>query len=68
MDLYHFHRVLIASTILFCLGFGAYAYRHYTNTGDTGYVAVLLATAAIGVSAVCYLVYFNRKVRRLAKP
>lgn len=64
MALYHFHRVLIAAGVLFFLGYGLYAFDHFD--ADHRYnlpIGIVSSFAAAGL--VAYLIYFNRKVRRL---
>lgn len=65
MDLYHFHRVLIASAILFSLGFAVYAYRQSGDLGSGLYLAMAVGSGVISLSLVAYLVYFNKSVRKL---
>lgn len=66
MDLYHFHRVLIASAILFSLGFAVYAYRQSDDLGSGLYLAMAVVSGVISLSFVAYLIYFNIAVRKLA--
>lgn len=48
----HFHRFLIATAILFCLGFAAWAIADFRSSGGTwqlGFgIAFLLAAAVLG--------------------
>jgi hypothetical protein len=65
MDLYHFHRVLIASAILFFLGFAVYAYRQSGDLGSGLYLAMAVGSGVISLSLIAYLVYFNMSIRKL---
>ena len=65
MDLYNFHRILIASVILFCLGFGMYSYQLFTRTDQTANLTMSIVSAVIGVGLIAYLIYFNNLVRKI---
>ena len=65
MSLYYFHRVLIASAILFALGFAAYSYQRFGQSGDTVDLATSITSGMICLGMIGYLIYFNAKVRRL---
>lgn len=65
MSLYYFHRVLIASAILFTLGFCAYSYQRLGQSGDAVDLATTITSGMICLGMIGYLVYFNTKVRRL---
>ena len=65
MALYYFHRVLIASSILFALGFCAYSYQRYSQIGDTVDLATSVTSGMLCLGMIGYLVYFNAKTRRL---
>ena len=63
MDLFHFHRVLIVSTVLFASGFGAYAWRRYATLQQTDYLFVAVASIVIVAVMLGYLFYFNTKLK-----
>jgi hypothetical protein len=68
MSLIGFHRVLIASAIVFCAGFGAWQLAAYTRGGGT---ADLLLGIAFGVAAAAltlYLLFLRRVLRLPARP
>jgi len=65
MSLYYFHRVLIASAILFALGFAVYSYQRFGQSGDTIDLAASITSGVIFLGMIGYLVYFNTKIRRL---
>ncbi len=65
MDLYHFHRVLISSAILFFLGFAVYSYRQYESLESSTYLAMTIASGTASIAMVGYLIYFNYSLRRL---
>lgn len=65
MDLYQFHRVLIASAILFFGGFAVYSYQQYTSLGTTSYFSMAVVSGIISLLAIGYLVSFNAKLRKL---
>jgi uncharacterized membrane protein len=63
MSLIHFHRFLIASAIVFCLGFAAWVYLAYTRTG--GFWSLVLA--AVFVLAGIALGYYLVRLRDFVK-
>ena len=65
MSLYYFHRVLIASGILFALGFSVYSYQRFGQSSNTVDLAGAITSGVICLGMVGYLIYFNTKVRRL---
>ncbi len=67
MDLYHFHRVLIACAAMFALGFSVYSYQAYGDVGRPVNLAMAGIAAALGVALVGYLIYFNRRLRNLRR-
>jgi len=66
MALYNFHRVLITAAILFFLAFAVYAWQRYTDQGGTTNLVMAAASAAVGVGAIVYLIYFNIRLRKLS--
>lgn len=66
MALYNFHRVLITAAILFFLSFAVYAWQRYTDQGGTTNLVMAAASAAVGVGAIVYLIYFNIRLRKLS--
>jgi len=65
MDLYHFHRVLIASATLFCLGFSLYSYRQFNQLERAGYLVMAVGSVVIGLGMIGYLIYFNSKLAKI---
>lgn len=55
MSLIGFHKVLIASAILFCLGFGGWRLAAFLRGGGTADLLVALLSAAAAVSLGVYL-------------
>ena len=64
MDLYNFHRVLISSAILFFLGFAVYSYRQYEWLDSGAYLVMTIASGAVSLAMVGYLIYFNRRLQK----
>lgn len=64
MSLIGFHKVLIASAILFCAGFGGWRLVAFTRGGGTAdlVVALIAATAAAGLGV--YLAKLGRILGR----
>lgn len=65
MALYYFHRVLIASAILFALGFSAYSYQRFSQAGDTTDLITSMTSGLLCAGMIGYLIYFNAKTRKL---
>jgi len=65
MALYNFHRVLIAAAIVFDAGFTWFSLRRWNRSGDQLDLIMAIASTIITISFVVYLVFFNRKTRRL---
>lgn len=65
VDLYHFHRVLIAGATLFFLGLAVYAYRQYTQLQQSLDLWMTIGSGLICVGWIRYLAYFNAAMRRL---
>lgn len=66
MALYNFHRVLITAAFVFFLAFAVYAWQRYTAEGGTTNFVMAAASAAVGVGAIAYLIYFNIRLRKLS--
>ena len=62
MALYNFHRVLIAATILFDLGFSLYCFRKWQETGFTSQLIMLIGSTVVTVAIVAYLIYFHKNL------
>jgi hypothetical protein len=60
----HFHRFLIGTAILFCLGFGAWTVRAWQAGAAPG--ALVLGIAFIGAGLL--LTYYLRNLRRFLHP
>lgn len=65
MALVHFHRALIVASILFDVWFSYWCWGAYRLSDDGTYLALLIGSTVAMVGFVAYLVYFNRKTRRL---
>lgn len=59
-----FHRVLISTAIVFCLGFAAWAGWTYRASGEGGTLAMGLAFAVAGGALAYYLRHLNRFLGR----
>ncbi len=59
-----FHRVLISTAIVFCLGFAAWAGWSYRASGEGGTLAMGLAFAVAGAALAYYLRHLNRFLGR----
>jgi len=65
MALYNFHRVLIATAILFFFGFGLYTFRVYTRLGQSTNLLMAISALAVCLGMIAYLIYFNSTIRFL---
>jgi hypothetical protein len=63
MSLIHFHRFLIASAIVFCVGFGGWVFMAYLRDGGTG--SLLLALAFVLAGGV--LSYYLARLRHFLR-
>jgi hypothetical protein len=63
LSLIAFHKVLIATAILFSLGLAAWALSNFATSGD---IANLLLAVGSGMSALVLIVYL-RHLRRFLK-
>jgi len=59
-----FHRVLIGTAILFCLGFAAWAGVTYRAQGGGGSLALAIGFGAAGLGLGYYLRHLNRFLGR----
>ena len=59
-----FHRVLIATAILFCLGFAVWAGAAYRTSGDVALLALAIGFGAGGLTLGYYLRHLNRFLSR----
>jgi hypothetical protein len=60
MSLLPFHRVLIASAIVFCAGFSAWTLLAWTRTHGTGDLVLGLAFAVAAGGLLVYLIHLRR--------
>jgi len=60
MSLITFHRFLIATAILFCLGFGSWEFLAARESGGMGALALALVFTLLGIGLAVYLVYLGR--------
>jgi hypothetical protein len=67
MDLIPFHRLLIATAIVFCAGFGAWQLVAYARGGGVSDMLVGLLFAALAGGLGVYLAHL-RRVLRLPPP
>ena len=59
-----FHRFLIGTAILFCLGFAAWAGESYRVSGGSGELALAVIFAVLGLGLTYYLMNLNRFLHR----
>jgi hypothetical protein len=59
-----FHRFLISTAILFCVGFAAWAFVAYRSSGASTDLAFAVAFAAAGAALGYYLKNLNRFLHR----
>ena len=59
-----FHRFLIGTAVVFCLGFAAWAGAAYRSSGGTQDLAFALVFAVLGVLLGYYLKNLERFLRR----
>lgn len=64
MSLIDFHRLLIATGILFCSGFGGWQLVAYLRDGGGGHLAVGVASAVAAVALGVYLALLGRILGR----
>ena len=62
MSLIGFHRVLIASAILFCFGYAAWELMHFWVAGAGGSLTLGLVFVVLGVLLSVYLARLRRYV------
>lgn len=60
MSLIHFHRVLIATAIIFCGGFAAWELRAYLANGEMLALLLAVAFAAAALGLAYYLRHLSR--------
>ncbi len=56
------HRVLITAAIVFDFFFTFWAIRQYRQSNDVKQLALVVASSAVTLALVAYLVYFNRNL------
>jgi hypothetical protein len=59
-----FHRFLIATAILFCVGFALWAFASYRATGGTLQLALGIVFMVAGIALGYYLKNLNRFLHR----
>ncbi len=59
-----FHRLLIATGIVFCAGFALWAGVRYRSSGSTGTLALGLVFAGLAVALAYYLRHLKRFLGR----
>lgn len=59
-----FHRLLITTAILFCVGFAAWAFAAYRSSGAALQLVLGILFAAAGVALGYYLKNLNRFLHR----
>ena len=59
-----FHRVLISTAILFCLGFAAWSYGAFRSGGGTGPLVLSIGFAVAAGALGYYLRHLERFLRR----
>ena len=64
LSLMNFHRVLIASSILFCWGFGIYEIVRFTTNAETNSVMLGILFVILGCGMLYYLIHLNRFLGR----
>ncbi len=60
MSLLPFHRVLIASAIVFCAGFSFWELARYASTGGTTELVVGIVFAALAGVLIVYFLHMRR--------
>ena len=60
MSLITFHRFLIATGILFCLGFGSCEFLASRDGGGLGALTLGLVFTVLGLGLIVYLVHLGR--------
>ena len=63
MSLIFFHRLLIATAILFCLGFAVWEFLDYRENGAVTALLLGLAFAVAGIALIYYLRHLKRFLR-----
>jgi hypothetical protein len=59
-----FHRFLIATAILFSIGFAVWAFVQFRSAGGATPLALAITFAVIAVALIVYLKNLNRFLRR----
>ena len=67
MSLVGFHKVLIASAIGFCAGFGGWRLLHYARGGSGSDLLLGLAFTVASVALAVYLVFLRRFLGRTGR-
>lgn len=63
MSLIGFHRVLIASAIIFCAGFGLWQLAAFTRTGRTADLLLAFGSGLAAAALILYLMFLRRVLR-----
>ncbi|MFQ5530531.1 MAG: hypothetical protein ACE5FP_09295 [Gemmatimonadota bacterium] len=64
MGIIGFHRFLISTAILFCLGFAGWEFAAYSDGASTGALALALVFVAFAIGLGIYLANLNRILHR----
>jgi hypothetical protein len=59
-----FHRFLITTAILFSIGFAAWAFVQFRDSGGTGQLVLAIVFAVIAVGLIVYLKNLKRFLHR----
>jgi hypothetical protein len=59
-----FHRFLIATAILFSIGFAVWAFARFRSAGGATPLALAIGFAVIAIALIVYLKNLNRFLRR----
>ena len=60
MSLLAFHRFLIASAIVFCLGFAAWEFRAWMDSRETSVLILAITFVVLGAGLALYLSRLSR--------
>ena len=60
MSLLSFHRFVIASAIVFCLGFAAWEFRAWMDSREPGVLILAITFVVLGAGLALYLRRLNR--------
>ncbi len=63
MSLKAFHVFFVCISVLFTLGFGAWAVADWHRTGSSGSLIMAISAAVAGVALIWYGLWFLRKLK-----